>query len=190
MIKDKRKPKGKNKRLQQESPLAYWWNEFLFRKKFRFETTLSPNASAESIQQIQSHSPGGWWANMWNTRRVEVNSMQVGDEVYHFTVRIQQRSRSGYQTQVEAEGSIFPGEQGGSVIEGAAKMNPYAKLMIILIIVMLMTTFGANAAPDPAVLWVSGMVIVLVLTWVSMYRERNQIIEKIRYMVMREKIKR
>jgi len=190
MIKDKRKAKEKNKSLQRESIFAYLWNELLFRKKFRFETTLSPNASAESIQMIRSRAPGGWWANVWNTRRVEVNSMQVGDEVYHFTVRIQQRSRSGYQTQVEAEGSIFPGEQGGSVIEGAAKMNPYAKLMIILMIALLMTVFGAKAAPDPAVLWVSGMVIVLVLSWVSMYSERNQIIEKIHYMVMREKAKR
>lgn len=188
MINEKRKGK------EHESALVYWWNEFLFRKHFTFETTLPPDVCADNLTQIETQRED-WWTELWRRERQTSDVYKVDIDIYQFDIQFMRRGKGGYQTSAQAAGTIRPNEQGGAWVQGEVKLNPLMQVILVVMIVIFGGFFSivASDIADAAwflALWFLIMLAVIIFSWFQIYRDRNRIIEQIRDMVLRVKAKR
>lgn len=185
----KEKPKAK----EQETALQYWWNEFLFRKTFTFESHLPPDVCAESLRRINTPS-GDWWTEMWRRRRLTSDVYSSIDYEYTFDIQARQRGKRRYYTTAQAKGSIHQDARGITIVDGVVKLGAGSQIGGLIAIGMFMMMFfwiSGIVMREPVSLLIIIFVIGLtVMGWFQNLADRNHLIEQVRYAVMRGKSKR
>lgn len=189
----KRNVMYKEKAKHKETVLEYWWNEFLFRKKFSFETEVAPETCAETFRRMQTRKEG-WWTEMWRRAKWETSVYSLDEERYSFQLVIKRRNRGAYLTSAQASGKISRDQRGATLVEGEARLGAISHVFILIAIFMIVFVFfGMNRyMMDEFPFLIFSLLIVGILgfTWWRLLDDRNKLIERIRFEVVREKAKR
>jgi hypothetical protein len=167
MITDKPKRKRKS-----HSDLTYWWNEFLFTRRFEFETTLPPEDCAERLRGLKG-KVGGFWYQYWSSYlRIAAEVDDSGPDI-HFRIRTR-RGTGGGVTISEAVGDTLTDDINGAVmVSGESKFGRlFYTLMILGLVIGLMFMWSSvNYTPLP--------LLAFAIYWWWFYRDRNRLIRLI-----------
>lgn len=177
------KPKRKS-----QSPIVYWWNEFLFAKHFAFETDLSPDEAAACLWDLRR-----WRQGLFRTRGCTVSldndSHRKRGQPINFDIRRKRYSNRAGKTSAKAEGVIvFDDDTGRTIIQGRVKFGwiYYAGLFTVPVWFFFMfglckLGMGTNTPPNPLTLTPVLIVFTFatVVQWLLMFSDRNQLIRDI-----------
>lgn len=204
-------PKKKSK--SKETTLGYWWNCFLFRKHFTFETQLSPAECANTLPPRD-----GLWANAWIKFRLKSELTNLPGDAYHFKIYAERGDPPTSQNAVYrssrlpvyfetaySEGVISRIPEDKTIVHGWAKTsvaNEVAASIMIAIYLFLCSSlyflpyFDDQKSQEGIALWgllaMSILIIMLIsymVRWWRMYIDRNRIIQQLHEILLAEKVK-
>jgi len=183
----------KEKNKAKETTLEYWWNEFLFRKRYTFETEIPPEVVSERFRQLETEREG-WFTEMWRMHRLESEVYYSSiDGDYKFDLKRLRRSRSMYITTARASGRIYHDQRGVTLISGEAKLGIVNHIMVVLSIGILLFVFSTmmqfGIYRGVFALFALAVISIMGFSWWRLLTDRNLLIEQIRQIVVLGKAK-
>lgn len=167
-----------------QSPLAYWWNEFLFARSFAHTTSLSPDDCQTALYGIEHPVEGGWFT--FNSMSKSVNIQPTGNHdagTARFDIRLKRRNRGIDYTMAKAEGTItrHP-ETGETLVRGRTKFGAFYYLLMVGYAAIFGTVFlgMSSYSMETFSLWMVLLLFgIVAYTWWRMFTDRNSLTETI-----------
>ncbi len=167
------------RKSEMQSPVNYWWNEFLFVKHFIVETDLSPDEAADQLKTLQQLR---YSLLDYKGCIVEVgDTPQQAHETAPFNIRVLLRR----YTTLRAEGTITQKDSGHALVQCRVKfgwvyfVRDIGMFLALLFFVWLV---GSGRTPFPAPLafiLLPFIGLLFVAGWWQMLQDRNRLIRSI-----------
>jgi|GEM_PF-6204428 len=164
-----------------------FWSEFLFAREFEYETPLTPDEIADALNKIEAHEHKAWFLSTSGLNH-QFEYESNGDKAGHFTIELTSKHREKWwatkSAMQYAEGTISANQDTGMTsIKGSTR---FSKQYYLLFLFMFASNFIAQSFNNQSffqIVWI----IIIVLFWYSMYRERNKMADKIDNIIMNAK---
>lgn len=187
----------KTKQKSKETVLDFWWNEFLFRKHFSFETSLSPDECAAQIKHMDIPFID-WWSQQIRTTNVDIDVQPDGESSYIFELQAKRKSKRSYYTTATANGFVYADQRGTTMVVGTVKLGILYHILFLVMIAGGMFYFTRDflqrsefysGSGFPFPLWILVIFGLYGFYWLRMLFDRNALVDYLRDAVLREKAK-
>ena len=164
-----------------------FWSEFLFAREFEYETPLTPDEIADALENIESHEHKAWFLST-NGLQHQFEYEAKGDKSGHFTIELASKHREKWwatrSAMQYAEGTITVNHDTGMTsIAGSTRFSKQYYLMFLFMFAANFFSQSLNNQTFFQMIWI----IIIVMFWYSMYRERNRLADKIDTIIMTAK---
>lgn len=179
---------NKKKHQTRESIFTYLWNEFLFRKRFIFETSLTLETTTEALRELRTPE-----SYEWGQPRVKIWVYPSRDYEFEATLEDFRKEDQKYYLKATANGRLVQNTEANTKIIGYAKIGKELQIALLVFLVMIYFTYNSPIIVIPIVIVVRLGIRLIFAGSFMFYRSvsyRNQLIETIRDTVLKDKAKR